>query len=165
LDQAPLIPYGPALFGFYGAAQRMERPYRAYLGLVDRYYLSVYLLHRTDFLNHGQKGNRWLYERCREVEAAPYDHLDLWARDHYKSSIITQSGTIQEILRDQEITVAIFSHTRPIAKGFLFHIKQELEINDELKAIYPEVLWWEPKKQAPRWSLDDGIVVKRRYNP
>lgn len=164
LDAVRSVPFGPELFKFYAKAQRMEPEYRAYLGLVDRYYLAVFLLHRTDFLTHGPKGNKWLYERCREVEAAPDGHLDLWARDHYKSSLITQTGAIQEILRDSEITIGIFSHTKPIAKGFLWAIKREIESNDELKTLYPEVLYWSPKKDAPRWS-EDGIVVKRRMNP
>lgn len=61
----------------------------------------------------------WLFERCREVQASPNGHLDLWAREHGKSSIITFGATIQDILKDREITVGIFSHTRPIAKTFL----------------------------------------------
>ena len=164
LDSTQDIQYGPDLFKFYAKAQRMDPEYRAYLGLVDRYYLALFLLHRTDFLSHGAKGNRWLYERCREVEASPYGHLDLWARDHYKSSIITFAGSIQEILRDPEISIGIFSHTKPIAKGFLWAIKRELESNETLKNLYSEVLYQEPKKHAPRWS-EDGIVVKRRMNP
>jgi hypothetical protein len=68
-------------------------------------------------------------------------------------------------LVDPEITVGIFSHTRPIAKGFLRQIKVEFESNETLKAVFPDVLWDDPKKQAPKWSEDDGIVVKRKGNP
>lgn len=107
----------------------------------------------------------WLYDRCREVEASPDGHLDLWARDHYKSTIITFGKTIQDILEDPEITVGIFSHTRPIAKGFLEQIKREFETNTFLQNLFPEVLYKEPHKQAPKWALDSGIIVKRKTNP
>jgi hypothetical protein len=63
--------------------------------------------------------------------------LDLWAREHYKSTVITFALTIQDILNDPEITVGIFSHTRPIAKAFLRQIKQEFETNEDLKAGFP----------------------------
>ena len=129
------------------------------LGQLDRYYLLVKLLNRPDALHP------WLYARCREVEANPDGYLDLWARFHYKSTIVTFAGVIQEILLDPEQTISIFSHTAPIAKGFLFQIKNELETNPLLKAIYPDILWKEPRTEAPRWGLDTGIVVKRRSNP
>ena len=107
----------------------------------------------------------WLYERCREVEENPNGYLDLWAREHYKSTIITYALTIQDILRDPNVTVGIFSHTRPIAKGFLSQIKRELEENDFLKDLFDDVLYKEPKRESPMWSLDSGIVVKRSQNP
>ena len=99
--------------------------------------------------------------------------LDLWAREHGKSSIITFGLTIQDILathgddpiRTPEVTVGIFSHTRPIAKGFLRQIMQEFEQNEDLKALFPDILWAEPRKQSPKWSEDDGIIVKRKSNP
>ena len=107
----------------------------------------------------------WLYERCREFEAEPDFCLDLWSREHYKSTIITYGGTLQDILRDPEITVGIFSHTRPIAKGFLKQIMTELETNDFLKGLFPDILWSCPKREAPCWSLDGGLCVRRKSNP
>lgn len=108
---------------------------------------------------------QWLLERCREVQAEPNDRLDLWAREHYKSTIITLGLTVQDILNDPEITVGIFSHTRPIAKGFLRQIKVELETNERLKEWFPEILWSDPHREAPKWSEDEGITVRRSTNP
>ncbi len=127
--------------------------------LVDRFYLLVKALRRVDCLHP------WIYERCRETEAAPDDYLDLWAREHYKSTVITFAGTIQEILRDPEITVAIFSHTKTISRKFFRQIRYELEHNVVLKAAFPDILWENPRKEAPRWSEETGLVVKRTTNP
>lgn len=91
----------------------------------------------------------WLLDRCKEVQAAPNDRLDLWSREHYKSTIITFGLTIQDILNDPETTIGIFSHTRPIAKGFLRQIKREFEANELLKSLFPDVLWTSPSKEAP----------------
>lgn len=130
-----------------------------WLGRNDLFYLMIKLLRRPD-INKG-----WLFERCREVQAQPDGYLDLWAREHGKSSIITFGLTIMDILRDPEVTCAIFSHTRPVAKAFLRQIKVEFETNTYLKQIYRDVLYEEPHKQSPKWSEDDGIVVRRAGNP
>jgi predicted phage terminase large subunit-like protein len=116
-------------------------------------------------LNRPDVDRDWLFDRCREVEASPDGHLDLWARDHYKSTLITFAKTIQDILGDPEVTVGIFSHTRPIAKGFMAQIKQEFERNDYLKRLFPDILYENPAAESPRWSLDGGIIVKRATNP
>ena len=131
----------------------------AFLGCNDRYFLLTSLCERRDALHP------WLFERCREVEAAPDDHLDLWARDHYKSTIITFAGVIQEIVCDPEITIAIFSNVKPVARAFLSQIMGELERNETLKTVYPDVLWHNPRLDSPVWGLERGIVVKRRSNP
>jgi predicted phage terminase large subunit-like protein len=125
----------------------------------DLFYLLTIGFKRKD-IDHP-----WLYDRCREVEASPDGHLDLWARDHYKSTIITYGKTIQDILNDPEITVGIFSHTRPIAKAFLEQIKREFETNEYLQDLFPEILYKRPQSEASKWSLDSGIIVKRKTNP
>jgi hypothetical protein len=131
----------------------------AELGRGDRYFLLTHLLNRVDAIH------TWIYDRCREVEAAPDDYIDLWARGHYKSTIITFSGAIQEIIKDPEISIGIFSHTRPIARAFLRQIKIELEYNKKLQAVYPSIFWANPTKDSPLWSEESGIVVKRKSNP
>ncbi len=125
----------------------------------DLYFLLRYVLKRPD-MEHP-----WIYERCREVQAAPDGYLDLWAREHYKSTIITFGLTIQEILNDPEITVGIFSHTRSIAKDFLNQIKREFESNQLLNELFPDILWGVGKRGPVSWSENDGLVVRRRSNP
>ena len=125
----------------------------------DLFYLLVRACKRNDMLN------QFAFERCREVEADPNGRLDLWAREHFKSSVITFGLTIQDILRDPNITIGLFSHTRPIAKAFLRQIMREFEENETLHAAFPDVLWGRDLRAAPKWSEDDGIIVKRTENP
>jgi predicted phage terminase large subunit-like protein len=131
-------------------------------------------------LRHGLRRadaeHQWIFERCREIQIQPDGYLDLWSREHYKSAIITYAKTIQDILAShgdeplsvwggREATVGIFSHTRGIAKRFLRQIKFEFEQNELLKEWFPDILYANPHKQSPKWSEDDGIVVKRKSNP
>ncbi|RLF92428.1 hypothetical protein DRN50_08945, partial [Thermococci archaeon] len=122
----------------------------------DLFFLLYFGLERTD-VNHP-----WIIERIREAERNRADTLDLWAREHYKSTIRTYAQPLQDLIRNPEERIAIFSHTRPIAKGFLRQIKQTLESDVPLKRWFPDVFYRDPKKQAPKWSEDDGIMVKRR---
>lgn len=125
----------------------------------DRYYLLVKVLGRKDCLHP------WLYARCREVEAAPDGHIDIWAREHYKSTIITFAGIIQEILKDREITIGIFSHTKSMAEKFVTQIMLELERNQVLKDAFPDILFQNPAGESERWSTQKGLVVRRQGNP
>lgn len=132
---------------------------KRWLGRNDRFYLLVMLLHRMDAVHP------WLYARCREVEANPDGYLDLWFREGYKSTIITFAGIIQEVICDPEITIGIFSHTKPVARKFMLQIKLELETNRELQSVYPDIFHADPKNEASKWSEEKGLTVKRKSNP
>lgn len=125
----------------------------------DLYFLMRYGMDRP-FMER-----QWFFDRCREVEKAPNGYVDLWGREHGKSLIITIGKTIQDILIDPEITIGIFSHTRPIAKSFLRVIKREFENNEKLKEWFPDILYANPVKESDKWSEDQGIIVKRLGNP
>ncbi len=124
----------------------------------DLFYLLVKACRRVDLLHP------WLYARCREVEAEPDGFLDLWAREHGKSSIITFGKTIQDILIDPEITIGFFSENYTIASKFLIQIRNEFENNEILKSAFPDILYDKPTSESPRWN-NDSITVKRKGNP
>lgn len=95
---------------------------------------------------------------CIQVEGGMY----LAGRDlipTHNSTIITLAAAIQEILRDPEITIGIFSFNRPAAKVFLRAIKMQFEQNTRLKELFPEILYTDPEKESPKWSLDSSTPV------
>ncbi len=147
-----------------------KKPTLRELCRTDLFFLLWYGLGRVDIFHP------WLLDRCIEVQNDPDECLDLWSREHYKSTIITFAKTIQDILSShgddplpkwngREATIGIFSATRPLAKGFLRQIKQELEQNETLKELFPDILYKDPKGEATKWSEDDGLIVKRKTNP
>jgi hypothetical protein len=44
-------------------------------------------------------------------------------------------------------------------------IKVEFETNERLKSWFADILWADPRKQALKWSEDEGIIVQRKSNP
>jgi len=101
--------------------------------------------------------------RCIQVEGGMY----LAGRElipTHNSTIITFAGTIQEILINPDITIGIFSHTKGIARKFFRQIRTEIETNKTLLAAFPDILWENPSREAPRWAEETGLVVKRSSN-
>jgi len=126
------------------------------LCLYDLFFLLYFALN-VQGINHP-----WLVERIKEVEDRNEYTLDLWPRFHYKSTIITYAFIIQEILKNQEERIAIFSFTKDSACDFLTKIKATLEDNELLKATFDNVLYQKPSTQAPQWSVEGGLTVKRQ---
>lgn len=103
---------------------------------------------------------------CIQVQAS--DGLYL-AGEHcvttHNSTIITFAGIIQEIIKNPETTIGIFSHTKPIAKAFLSQIQKEMESNEDLRSTFDDIFYANPSKDSPSWSQDAGLTVKRKSNP
>jgi phage terminase large subunit-like protein len=127
----------------------------------DDLFFLLYFVLGVKAINHP-----WVVERINEVETLHDRTLDLWSREHFKSTILTYGLVIQDLLNDPEARIAIFSHTGAIAKSFLHRIKLTFESNDLLKLLFPDILYQDPKGQSPKWSVDDGIIVRRKgvYN-
>jgi len=108
-------------------------------------FFLMYFILRTP-VNHP-----WIVDRINDVERCNDRTLDLWAREHWKSSIITYGLNIQNILQDPDVRIGIFSHTRAIAKSFLRRIKLTLESNELLKYLFPDILYETPQSQSSKW--------------
>lgn len=149
----------PAIFAKIAAGELPARGTYRQLCRTDLFFLLHFGLARED-VNHP-----FVVGCIREVEVNHNNTLDLWAREHYKSTILTYGLPIQELLLDPEERICIFSHTRPIAKGFLRQIKLTLESDVPVVQWFPDIFWSRPKSQAPKWSEDDGLIIRRKSNP
>lgn len=133
-----------------------QRKILAELGKRDLFFFIVYILGRKDM------DTNWHFNRMREVQAQPDGMLDLWFRGSGKTSIITHGMTIWNIVQDPERTFGICSWSRRAAIDIVKAIKTELESNEMLKSLYPEVLYDNPETQSVRWTEEKGLVVKRK---
>jgi len=145
-----------------------RRDHLRWLARNDLFFLCVYILNRKHFIRDARAA-AWTFKRCGEVQDDPDNNLDITPRESFKSEIITFGLTIQDIIKDPEVTFGLFSHNRPMAKDFLVVIKRELENNGLLPELFPEIFWKDPKIEcraaSVSWSENEGITVKRKGNP
>lgn len=143
-----------ALYASFWKASPSEEDVREMI-LADRYFLL------TQVCNGAHALHPWIYARCREVEAAPDEHLDLWSRGHYKSTIITFAGGLQDVLAFPEKSTCILSYKKDAAAAFVSQIRKQLEDNEILLKCFPDILYSErPNHQGDVWS-NEKLCVKR----
>jgi hypothetical protein len=127
-----------------------------WLALNDLYFLIVHILEIPNV------NTQWHVDYIGEINRNYDNIIDLATRGSGKSVMKTYGKLLQEILKDPDSTHCIFSHTKPIAKDFLFKIKSTFENHEKLRWLFPDVIWENPERDAPKWSLDRGITVKRK---
>lgn len=109
---------------------------------------------------------QFILDRCRELEVAEHNVPDVWGRGMGKSTLKTKYRSIQLALNDPNSATCIFSYQRNAAMAHLRSIRDELTMNDLLKMLFEDVLFWDPDAPgqgggAKTWSLKDGLVVRR----
>lgn len=120
-----------------------------------------------------QANHPFVIQCCRELGETSQEPLGcavarlnkklfLWAREHFKSTLITTVKVCQAILSNPEERIAIFSYSKSAAIKLLLPTKRLLEQSQFLKDLFPEVLYQEPEKEAPKWSEEVGLMVRRR---
>lgn len=104
----------------------------------------------------------FVIKACRDVESGVKSNtLDVWAREHFKSTIITQAETIQDILKNPNESICILSYARAPALKLLRTIKDVFESSPFLKDCFPDILYREPAKEAFKWAEEGGLYVRR----
>ena len=146
-----------------GSRDSVERT----LILNDIYYLGLFILN-IDEMYSGAVGDTivfhpWIFNRCREVQEDPDFHIDIWAREHFKSTIITLLKTVQDILRDPEIAICIFSYNQKIASKFVSQIKNALE-NKRLRQLFPDIIPEDTGSGKYTYIDDEGSRRSQKFS-
>lgn len=140
-------------------------------------------------LNPQKQSRNWYIQSIEEHETVPTTCIQIEDPDGmyfcteyciqtHNSTLITYGMTMQEILRNPEITICIYSYNVSTAKKMLTQIKNDLQSNSTLLTCFPDVLftntnvktWYEDddvkhlRPHKMEWS-DEGFNVKRKTNP
>lgn len=149
----------------------------------DLYYLGLFVLGidkmfsekvETPDGNITEVFHPWLFNRCREVQEKPDFNVDIWAREHFKSTIITLLKSVQDILCNPEIAICIYSYNSRLAHKFVRQIREAFE-NNHLKELFPDIIPEDTKvgkykvkdeygrmqEKKFQWS-DENFTVKRK---
>ena len=146
-----------------GTRDEVERT----LILNDIYYLGLCILGidkmYSETIGDTVVFHPWIFNRCRDVQDDPDFHIDIWAREHFKSTIITLLKTVQDILLDPEIAICIYSYNKTIASRFVSQVKNALE-NKRLKQLFPDIIPDDPGAGKYTYIDDDGSRTSQKFS-
>ena len=154
-----------------------------YLCRNDLYYLGLFILGIDKMYSEKVTApdgtvtevfHPWLFNRCREVQERPDFCVDIWAREHFKSTIITLLKSVQDILNNPEVAICIYSYNSRLAHKFVRQIREAME-NNHLKELFPDIIPEEThvgkykaedefgrvQEKKFQWS-DENFTVKRK---
>lgn len=86
--------------------------------------------------------------------------LKLMPRTHFKTTIWTIALTIQDIIRDCNVTILIVADTSTNASRFMREIQQHFEMNELFRWLFPKLI---PKSfNRTVWSQTEMVVPRTR---
>ena len=126
---------------------------------IDLYYLCYEVL---DYRDLEEPLHNDLCNYLAWVEHKRKNSLLLIPRAHFKSTIATIGRCVQWILKDQDTSIGLFSGDMKNARKFATEIRNQLQQNDLLKELFPEILFEEPKRQSDKWTTDEFNVRRTK---
>lgn len=131
----------------------------------DWYVLAMFLsgTQRLDpFTGRPEWDNDFHFNWIRESQFEGDNVIDKSGREHGKTSIRCYVGVTAEVIKNPELSVGIFSFEKAAAEKAGRRLKEEWSTNLELREIWDDVFWQDPENQSPLWSMEKGLIVKRR---
>lgn len=147
----------------YTQQQKLENPLHHELNVYrnemqKNLWFIVYFASKNTLANHP-----FVVNACKEIQSETGDTLEVWAREHLKTTVISTCRQIQKVLNDQDKTIAIISATRPLAVSILSGIRRILE-DKFVTQCFPDILYADANREAWKWSEapEGGLFVKRK---
>lgn len=97
------------------------------------------------------------------AELEGHSTLTLFPRSHYKTTLGTTARITWRIIRNQELAIGLGSATLKDSRPFGREIKTLWEKSEKLKALFPEIFYEHPRKEADKWT-EEEFTVKRKKN-
>lgn len=89
---------------------------------------------------------------------------DAWPRGGFKTTLATIARAIQMFLRCPEETFMIEHGTDDGAMKIGREIRDHFENNQLLRWLFPDLIWADPKADAPKWTQNEIILPRKgRY--
>jgi hypothetical protein len=108
------------------------------------------------------------------TQIPPYRKMLLMPRNHGKSTIVARGMPLHMMIQPEDSNIywqgpgsdmrlVLAGETEVRVIGHLRVIKGALENNVLLRALWPHIIWDNPRKEAGKWS-DTEIIIRRRTN-
>lgn len=134
----------------------VERSIFRNLVCTDLWFIAAFILQIPN-ANHP-----FVVSQAQVVENGPPSMtLDIWSRGHFKSSLITAAETIQYHLKWPEYCSLIMSYKKGLAEKLTDSTRRAYEM-EFMQFLFPDELYSNPSVQAPVWSIQNGITIKRK---